>query len=134
MISTILGVALCLSTTDTPTHSSWKRITFSVYSACLHGGPVARGGRYDRNKLTCASNTHRFGTILEIRYKDRLAHVTVTDRMATRFTGSRIDLSSRAFAALYPKYDMRTTRSMDRTGTLLRGEYHVIYQPKKPRR
>lgn len=71
--------------------------------------------------LTCASNNHKFGTKLELRYKGRAVVVTVTDRMDRRLGMKRIDLSGAAFRALHPRYDMT-----DRTGTLLRGEWREV--------
>lgn len=95
----------------------WHPITFSVYSPSLHGSKLASRGFYDRNKMTCASNDHKLYTILEIKNGTRTCTVTVRDRMAKRFTGKRIDLSSAAMRKLGMKYG------------LLKGQYRVVSTP-----
>ena len=100
---------------------TWTPTTFSVYATRYHGRTAANGSRYDHKGLTCASNAHKFGTRLELRYKGRTVTVTVTDRMAKGLGRVRIDLSGGAFKALNPRYDMT-----DRTGTLLRGEWREV--------
>lgn len=100
--------------------AQWQPTTFSVYATRYHGRTAANGSRYDHRALTCASNHHKFGTRLELRYKGRTVTVTVTDRMDRTLGRTRIDLSGAAFRALHPAYDMT-----DRTGTLLRGEWRV---------
>lgn len=99
----------------------WQPATFSVYAVRYHGRTAANGKRYDHRALTCASNNHKFGTKLELRYKGRAVTVTVTDRMDRRLGVKRIDLSGAAFKALHPSYDMT-----DRTGTLLKGEWREV--------
>lgn len=104
--------------------TTWKPITFSVYSPELHNKPVAyRGMMYDRNKFTCASNTHKLGTHIYIRSKYGSCWVRVTDRMATRFTGRRIDLSSAAMKVLCPSYNTRNSTTMRKTEGLVKGWY-----------
>jgi hypothetical protein len=100
---------------------AWTPTTFSVYAVRYHGRTAANGKRYDHKGLTCASNSHPFGTVLELRYKGRTVTVTVTDRMAKSLGRVRIDLSGGAFKALNPRYDMT-----DRTGTLLKGEWREV--------
>jgi rare lipoprotein A (peptidoglycan hydrolase) len=100
--------------------ATWHPVTFSVYATRYHGRTAANGKRYDHRALTCASNSHKFGTRLELRYKGMTVTVTVTDRMDRRLGVKRIDLSGAAFKVLNPAYDMT-----DRTGTLLRGEWRV---------
>lgn len=103
--------------------ATWNPVTFSVYAVRYHGRTAANGKRYDHRALTCASNSHKFGTRLELRYKGRAVVVTVTDRMDRKLGRTRIDLSGAAFRALHPAYDMT-----DRTGTLLNGEWRVVKQ------
>ena len=101
--------------------TAWTPTTFSVYATRYDGRTAANGKRYDHKGLTCASNAHKFGTRLELRYKGRTVRVTVTDRMDRKLGRVRIDLSGGAFKALSPRYDMT-----DRTGTLLRGEWREV--------
>lgn len=120
MIATAL-CSLLLTVTQT-----WQTRTFSVYSPQLHGSQLASRGRYNRNKFTCASNTHKLGTVLELEYKGRRTKVIVNDRMAKRFTHTRIDLSSAAFKLLYPKYNISSIRSMQRTETIIQGKFRIL--------
>ena len=101
--------------------ATWHPVTFSVYATRYHGRTAANGRKYDHKGLTVASNNHKFGTKLELRYKGRAVVVTVTDRMDRRLGMTRIDLSGAAFRALHPRYDMT-----DSTGTLLRGEWREV--------
>ena len=101
--------------------TAWTPTTFSVYATRYDGRTAANGKRYDHKGLTCASNAHKFGTVLELRYRGRTVRVTVTDRMDKKLGRVRIDLSGGAFKALNPAYDMT-----DRTGTLLKGEWREV--------
>lgn len=101
--------------------ATWQSATFSVYATRYHGRTAANGTRYDHKGFTVASNRHKFGTKLELRYKGRTVTVTVTDRMDKQLGKTRIDLSGAAFRALHPAYDMT-----DKTGTLLRGEWREV--------
>ena len=103
--------------------ATWHPVTFSVYATRYHGRTAADGSRYHHERLTCASNNHPKGTMLECRYKGRVVRVRVTDRMAKGLGKTRIDLSGAAFRALHPRYDMT-----DATGTLLRGEWREVKQ------
>jgi hypothetical protein len=100
---------------------TWTPTTFSVYATRYDGRRAANGKRYDHKGLTAASTAHKFGTVLELRYKGRTVTVTVTDRMDRKLGRVRIDLSGGAFKALHPAYDMT-----DRTGTLLKGEWREV--------
>lgn len=97
---------------------------------------MATSRSYDRMKLTCACNTLPLGSVIEIRSKknpNKAVLVTVTDRMATRFTGIRIDLSSKAMHAIYPAYDITSVKSMRKTETIVRGQYKITRTPTKSR-
>ena len=52
--------------------------------------------------------------------------MTVTDRMAKRFTGKRIDLSSEAMRRLTNTYNMKSIRTMKLTESLVKGKYKVL--------
>lgn len=82
----------------TPASQPWKSTTFSVYSDYYDGRSAADGSKFDQTKYTCASNSHKLGTKLDLRVgRVTLRNVPVTDRMAKRFTGVRIDLSRAAW-------------------------------------
>ncbi len=69
----------------------------SYYSDKLHGRPTASGEPYDKNDMTCAHKTYKFGTLLRVTRLDdkRSVIVRVTDRGP--FTkGYVVDLSRKA--------------------------------------
>lgn len=72
----------------------------SYYSDAFHGRKTASGIIYDKNKLTCASNTHKLGTILKVTntQNNKSVIVTVTDRGG--FSKVTIDLSKKAFSTI----------------------------------
>lgn len=77
--------------------SSWNSSavtrTMSVYSDSLHGQTMANGEVYDKNRLTAASNDYPLNSRVRISYNGKSVDVRITDRMARRFTGRRIDAS-----------------------------------------
>jgi rare lipoprotein A len=72
----------------------------SYYSDAFHGRKTASGVIYDKNKLTCASNTHKLGTKLKVTntQNNKSVIVTVTDRGG--FSKVTIDLSKKAFSSI----------------------------------
>lgn len=101
----------------TPASSRWKPITFSVYSDYYDGRRAADGSRFSQAEYTCASNSHKLGTRLDLRVgRVTLSNVKVTDRLAKRFTGRRIDLSRAAWNDL----------SERKAPGLLKGEYRSV--------
>ena len=72
----------------------------SYYSDAFHGRKTASGVIYDKNKLTCASNTHKLGTKLKVTntQNNKSVVVTVTDRGG--FSKVTIDLSKKAFSTI----------------------------------
>lgn len=74
--------------------------TMSVYSDSLAGRKMANGKRYDPNAMTVASNDWKLGTKLRITAGEKSVIVTVTDRMAKRFSGKRVDASRRVWRTL----------------------------------
>jgi rare lipoprotein A len=74
----------------------------SYYADHYEGKKMANGQPFHQARLTCASNDWPLKTRLRVRYGDKTVVVVVTDRMAVRFTKSRIDLSKAAFKALSP--------------------------------
>lgn len=64
---------------------------------------MANGKEFDEQALTCASGKeYPLGTRLRVTYKAKSVVVVVTDRIARRFYGKRIDLSRGAFGKLAP--------------------------------
>jgi rare lipoprotein A len=72
----------------------------SYYSDAFHGRKTASGVIYDKNKLTCASNTHKLGTRLKVTntQNNKSVIVTVTDRGG--FSKVTLDLSKKAFSTI----------------------------------
>ena len=72
----------------------------SYYSDAFHGRKTASGVIYDKNKLTCASNTHKLGTKLKVTntQNNKSVIVTVTDRGG--FSKVTLDLSKKAFSSI----------------------------------
>lgn len=139
ILLTIILTLFSFSTSFSNTNkSNFKNITFSFYSPSLHGSKTSDGGRYQRlasrgsftrtyrslssklraQALTCASNLHKNGTILEIKAanSNKTILVLVTDKLAKRFTHKRIDLSEQAIKTLNSNYAKMG---------LVRGQYRV---------
>ena len=74
----------------------------SWYGKPFHGRLTASGERYDMNKLTCSSNTHKMGTKLKVTNKDNGLSVTckVNDTGGFKKYGRTLDLSRGAFAKI----------------------------------
>lgn len=77
-----------------------RQYTISVYSSYYNGRKMSNGKPYDPNKFTVASNDYKLGTKLSISYKGKTVKVVVTDRMAKRFSGIRVDASMAVWKAL----------------------------------
>lgn len=113
-------IAAILALSGVANTSPGKAVTFSVYATRYEGRTMANGQPYRMAEFTAASNRHKLGTRLIVRYQGRDAEVVVTDRMDKRLGRSRIDLSGAAYRALSPRYDMT-----DRTAGLLKGSFEV---------
>jgi len=72
----------------------------STYSDYYIGRKMSNGVPYDPEKLTVASNDWKLGTRLRITYNGKSVTATVTDRMAKRFSGIRVDSSTAVWKAL----------------------------------
>lgn len=95
MKKVILGMLLLSSLTYSKT-ASW-------YSNGFEGKLTASGYVYNSNQLTCASNEHKFGTVLRVTNLEnkKYVDVVVTDRGSfDRKYGRSIDLSKRAFSEI----------------------------------
>lgn len=82
--------------------NSYSKIA-SWYADGFEGKLTASGYIYNSNQLTCASNQHKFGTVLKVTNQSnkKSVIVVVTDRGAfdTKY-GRDIDLSKRAFSKI----------------------------------
>lgn len=81
---------------------SYSKIA-SWYADGFEGKLTASGYIYNSNQLTCASNKHKFGTVLKVTNveNNKSVKVVVTDRGAfDRKYGRDIDLSKRAFSEI----------------------------------
>ena len=74
--------------------------TASVYSERFDGRKTASGKVYRHREVSFASNDWPLGTVVEVRHGSRVVRAKIIDRMATRFTRRRIDLSWGAWAKL----------------------------------
>lgn len=76
--------------------------TASWYGGRWHGRRMANGERFDKRKLTAASDAYPLGTVLEVTDLDngRRVLVTVTDRGPAKRLGRLLDLSESAATAL----------------------------------
>ena len=77
--------------------------TMSVYHPKYIGRKMANGEPYNPHALTVASNDWKLGTKLTIVRAGKSVEVTVTDRMAKRFTGKRVDASQAVWDKLTGK-------------------------------
>lgn len=96
MIKRICIALLSLQVTTYAAIASW-------YAQGFEGKLTASGYVYNSNQLTCASNKHKFGTVLRVTNKEskKSVIVVVTDRGAfdTKY-GRDIDLSKSAFSKI----------------------------------
>lgn len=77
--------------------------TASWYGTFFNGRTTASGYVYNKHQLTCASNKHKFGTVLKVTNKanDKSVVVVVTDTGSfDKKYGRDIDLSQEAFSRL----------------------------------
>jgi len=73
--------------------------TATYYHDKYEGRKTANGDIFRQNKLTCASNDYRFGTILRVTYNKKFVDIRVNDRMNDTIHGV-IDLSKYAFCLI----------------------------------
>lgn len=85
---------LCSSLTKQKEHKvSW-------YGSAFHGNTTKSGEIFDKNKLTCASNTHKLGTKLKVINTENNKSVVVTVNDTGAFTKVTLDLSEKAFSKI----------------------------------
>ena len=83
---------------------SAQAATVTYYGDKFHGRKTANGERFNQNAMTCASNTHKFGTHLKVTNTANGKSVVcrVNDRGGFGKYGVTLDLSKGAFAQIAP--------------------------------
>lgn len=81
---------------------SAQAATVTYYGDKFHGRKTANGERFNQNAMTCASNTHKFGTHLKVTNTANGKSVVcrVNDRGGFGKYGVTLDLSKGAFAQI----------------------------------
>lgn len=81
---------------------SAQAATVTYYGDKFHGRKTANGERFNQNAITCASNTHKFGTHLKVTNTANGKSVVcrVNDRGGFSKYGVTLDLSKGAFAQI----------------------------------
>lgn len=95
----LLTVMSVLTSFNMPGKPEYGKAGF--YSDSVQGRQMSSGERYDKNQLTCAHNTHNFGTRLRVTRVDngKSVEVRVNDR-GPFIDGYIVDLSRRAAEAI----------------------------------
>ncbi len=83
---------------------SAQAATVTYYGDKFHGRKTASGERFNQNAMTCASNTHKMGTLLEVTNVKNGKSVVcrVNDTGGFSKYGVALDLSKGAFAKIAP--------------------------------
>lgn len=83
---------------------SAQAATVTYYGDKFHGRKTANGERFNQNAMTCASNTHKFGTHLKVTNTANGKSVVcrVNDRGGFSKYGVTLDLSKGTFAQIAP--------------------------------
>lgn len=83
---------------------SAQAATVTFYGDKFHGKKTASGERFNQNAMTCASNSHKFGTQLKVTNtaNDKSVICRVNDRGGFSKYGVTLDLSKGAFAKIAP--------------------------------
>lgn len=78
--------------------------TVTWYGPGFHGKLTASGERFNQNAMTCASNSHKMGTLLKVTNKKNGKSVVckVNDTGGFSKYGIKLDLSKAAFAKIAP--------------------------------
>ena len=83
---------------------SAQAATVTYYGDKFHGKKTASGERFNQNAMTCASNSHKFGTHLKVTNtaNDKSVICRVNDRGGFGKYGTTLDLSKASFAKIAP--------------------------------
>lgn len=97
---------------------SAQAATVTYYGDKFHGRKTANGERFNQNAMTCASNTHKFGTHLKVTNTANGKSVVcrVNDRGGFSKYGVTLDLSKGAFAQIAPLSQGRARVTIETVG------------------
>lgn len=95
---------------------SAQAATVTYYGDKFHGRKTASGERFNQNAMTCASNSHKMGTLLEVTNVKNGKSVVcrVNDTGGFSKYGVSLDLSKGAFAKIAPLSQGRAQVSIRR--------------------
>lgn len=98
---------------------SAQATTVTYYGDKFHGRKTASGERFNQNAMTCASNTHKFGTHLKVTNTTNGKSVIcrVNDRGGFGKHGVTLDLSKGAFMQIAPLSQGRARVTIEAVGT-----------------
>lgn len=74
--------------------------TATYYADKYHGRKTANGEVFSQNKMTCASNVYKMGTVLKVTNPKTKKYVIVRVNDTGNLYGRTIDLSKAAFASI----------------------------------
>ena len=97
---------------------SAQAATVTFYGDKFHGKKTASGERFNQNAMTCASNSHKFGTRLKVTNtaNDKSVICRVNDRGGFSKYGVTLDLSKGAFAKIAPLAQGRARVIIEKVG------------------
>lgn len=97
---------------------SAQAATVTFYGDKFHGKKTASGERFNQNAMTCASNSHKFGTQLKVTNtaNDKSVICRVNDRGGFSKYGVTLDLSKGAFAKIAPLAQGRARVIIEKVG------------------
>lgn len=97
---------------------SAQATTVTFYGDKFHGKKTASGERFNQNAMTCASNSHKFGTRLKVTNtaNDKSVICRVNDRGGFSKYGVTLDLSKGAFAKIAPLAQGRARVIIEKVG------------------
>lgn len=92
--------------------------TVSWYGPGFHGKLTASGERFNQNAMTCASNSHKMGTMLKVtnRANGKSVVCKVNDTGGFSKYGIKLDLSKAAFATIAPLGQGRAKVNIENVG------------------
>lgn len=97
---------------------SAQAATVTFYGDKFHGKKTASGEKFNQNAMTCASNSHKFGTQLKVTNtaNDKSVICRVNDRGGFSKYGVTLDLSKGAFAKIAPLAQGRARVIIEKVG------------------
>lgn len=115
MLTTFVIALLTLGAVK-PVESLANTVTW--YGPGFHGNLTASGERFNQNAMTCASNSHKMGTLLKVTNKSNGKSVVckVNDTGGFSKYGVKLDLSKGAFAKIAPLGQGRAKVHIEKVG------------------